>query len=161
MVHSPDSDTDFFDIVTGISQGDTLTSFQFKICLEYILWTSIDLMKEKVLILKKAKSKWYPAETTPDADYLDDLTFLANVLAQAESLEQASRSNGLYSDETNFLCFKRHGAASTLNDNPLKFVDSYTSVAISHQIKTISKNGQQRQGQLSIGNRLYGNLIFD
>ena len=45
-VHSPDGDTDFFDIVSGVLQRDASTPYLFIICLDYILRTSIDLMKE-------------------------------------------------------------------------------------------------------------------
>ena len=45
MVRSPDSDTDIFDFVAGVLQGDTLAPFQFIINQDYILWTSIDRMK--------------------------------------------------------------------------------------------------------------------
>ena len=44
-VHSPDGDTDYFDIVAGVRQGDTLTPYRFIICLDYVLTPSIDLMK--------------------------------------------------------------------------------------------------------------------
>ena len=44
-IRSPDGDTDYFDIVAGVMQGDTLDPFLF-ICLNYVLRTSIDLMKE-------------------------------------------------------------------------------------------------------------------
>ena len=44
-VHSLDGDTVYFDIVTGVLQGDTLTPYLFIICLEYMLRTSIDKMK--------------------------------------------------------------------------------------------------------------------
>ena len=37
MVHSSDGDSDFFDIVTGVLQGDTLAPFLVIICLYYIL----------------------------------------------------------------------------------------------------------------------------
>ena len=57
-VCSPDGDTDFFDIVGGILQGNTLTSYLFIICLDYKLWMSIDLMKENGL-LEKARSRQY------------------------------------------------------------------------------------------------------
>ena len=77
-VHSLDGDTDFFDIVAGVLQGDTLTPYLFIICLDYVLWISIDLMKENGFTLKKAKSRWYPAETVMDIDYIDDIVFLAN-----------------------------------------------------------------------------------
>ena len=46
MVRSPDGDTDFFDIVTGVLQGDTLASFLSMICQDYLLCTSIDLIQE-------------------------------------------------------------------------------------------------------------------
>ena len=45
-VGSPDGDTDYFDIVAGVLQGDTLTPYLFIICLLYVRRTSIDLRKE-------------------------------------------------------------------------------------------------------------------
>ena len=45
-IHTLDGDTDFFDIIAGILKGDTLVQYLFIICLNYILWTLIDLMKE-------------------------------------------------------------------------------------------------------------------
>ena len=47
-VHSPDGDTDFYEIVAGVVQADTLTPYQFINCLDYVLRTSIDLMKENI-----------------------------------------------------------------------------------------------------------------
>ena len=44
-ISSPDSDTDFFDSVTGVLQGDTLIPYLFIICLDYVLQLSVDLMK--------------------------------------------------------------------------------------------------------------------
>ena len=48
-VCSPDGDTDFFDIVTGILKGETLAPYLFFICLDCLLRTSIDLMKKMAL----------------------------------------------------------------------------------------------------------------
>ena len=59
-VLSPDMDTDFFDIVAGALPGDTLAQYLFIFCLDFLLRTSIDLMKENGFTLKKAKSRWYP-----------------------------------------------------------------------------------------------------
>ena len=53
-VRSSDRDTDFFDIVASVLKEDTLTSYLFIICLDYVLQTSIDLIKEKCFTLKKA-----------------------------------------------------------------------------------------------------------
>ena len=44
-VRSPDGDTEYFDIVAGVLQGDTLAPYLFIICLDYVLRTSIDKMK--------------------------------------------------------------------------------------------------------------------
>ena len=53
---SPDGDADFFDIVAGVLQGDTLAPYLFLICLDYILRTSRDLMKENDFILEKQEA---------------------------------------------------------------------------------------------------------
>ena len=52
-VRSLDGDTDFFDIVAGVLQGYTIVPYLFIIFLDYLLRTSIDLMKEKGFTLKK------------------------------------------------------------------------------------------------------------
>ena len=78
---SPDGDTDFFDV--GILQGGTLAPYLFIICLDYVLRTSIDLIKENGFTLKKKKKgkeqtisrtnyygrRLYLAQTIMDADY--------------------------------------------------------------------------------------------
>ena len=72
-VSSPDGDTDYFDIVAGVQQGDALAPYLFIICLDYVLRTSIDRMKENDLKLTKKRSRRYPAKTITDADYADDI----------------------------------------------------------------------------------------
>ena len=49
---SLDGDIDFLDIVAGVLQGDALAPYLFIICLDYILWTLLDLMKENEYIYK-------------------------------------------------------------------------------------------------------------
>ena len=71
-VRSPDGDTEYFDIVAGILQGDTLAPYLFIICLDYVLRTSIDKIRENGFELTKRRSKRYPAKTITDADYADD-----------------------------------------------------------------------------------------
>ena len=99
-VCSPDGDTDFFGIVDGVLQGDTLAPYLFLICLDYILRTSIDLMKKNVFTLKNAKCRRYPAQIITDDDYANDIALMANTLFQAESLldslEQVVRVIGLH-----------------------------------------------------------------
>ena len=72
----------------------------FITCLDWILQTSIDQIKENGFTLKKARSKWYLAETISDADYIDDLVLLTNTSAQDKSqlhsLKQAAGGSSLY-----------------------------------------------------------------
>ena len=79
-VRSPDGDTDYFDIVTGVLQGDTLAPYLFIICLDYVLRTSIDKIEENGFKLTKERSRRYPAKTITDTDYINDIAILANHL---------------------------------------------------------------------------------
>ena len=81
-----DRDTDYFDIVAGVLQRDTLAPYLFIICLDYVLRTSIDKMKENGFKLTKEKSRRYPAQTITDTDSADYIALLANVPAQARTL---------------------------------------------------------------------------
>ena len=55
-VRSPDGKTDYFDIVAGVLQGDTLAPYLFIIYLDYVLRKSIDKIKENGLQLTKKRS---------------------------------------------------------------------------------------------------------
>ena len=131
-VRSPDGDTEYFDIVAGVLQGDTLAPYLFIICLDYVLRTSIDKIKENGFELTKKRSRRYPATTITDADYADDIAILANTPDQAEtllhSLERAAASIGLHvnAHKTEYMCYNQTGDISTLKGTPLKLVDKFT-----------------------------------
>ena len=67
-VHSPDRDTEYFDIVAGVLQGGTLAPYLFIICRDYVLRTSIDKIRENGFELTKKRSRRYPAKTVTEAD---------------------------------------------------------------------------------------------
>ena len=56
-VRSPDTDTGYFDIVADVLQGDTFAPYLLIICLDYVLRTSIDLMKKKKKRFQAGKGK--------------------------------------------------------------------------------------------------------
>ena len=122
-VRSPDGDTEYFDIVAGVLQGDTLAPYLFIICLDYELRTSIDKIRENGFELTKKRSRRYPAKTITDADYADDIEILANTPNRAEtllhSLERAAAGIGLRvnAHKTEYMYF---------NQTPLKLVDKFT-----------------------------------
>ena len=67
-----------------------------------------------------------------DVDYADDIAFLANKPAQAEtllhSLEWAATDIGLHinTDKTEYMCFNQRGYIFILNGSSLKLVDKFT-----------------------------------
>ena len=131
-VRSPDGDTEHFDIIAGVLLGDTLAPYLFIICLDYVLRTSIDKIRENGFELTKKRNRRYPAKTITDADYADDIAILANAPNQAEtllhSLERAAANIGLYvnAHKTEYMCYNQTGYISTLEGTPLKLVDKFT-----------------------------------
>ena len=67
-----------------------------------------------------------------DVYYANDIAFLANTPAQAEtllhSLERPAASIGLRVnlDKIEYICFNQTGDISTLNGSPLKLVEKFT-----------------------------------
>ena len=106
-----DRDRNYFNIIAGVLQGDTLAPYLFNICLDYVLRTCIDEMKDNGFKLIKERSRRYPAQTITDADYADDIALLANTPTQAgpqlHSLELAAASLGLHDNENKakYMCF--------------------------------------------------------
>ena len=84
-VRSPDGDSEYLDIESGVLQGDTLATYPFIICLDYVFRTSIDKIRENGFELSKERIRMYPAKTITDADYADDIALQANTPNQAET----------------------------------------------------------------------------
>ena len=67
-VCSPDGDTDNFDIDAGVQHGDTLAPYLFIICLDNVLRTSIDILKDNSPSWQREKDtphKELRTQTTP------------------------------------------------------------------------------------------------
>ena len=115
-VRSLDGDTDYFGFVAVVRLGNTLAPDLFIICLDNVLRTSKDIMKENGFKLAKEE-----AQTITDADDADDIALLANTPAQAEtqlhSLERAAASIDLNvnADKTEYMYFNQRGDNSALN----------------------------------------------
>ena len=135
-VRSPDWDTDYFNIVAEVLQGDTLAPYLLIICLDYVLRTSIDEIKENGFELTK-KRRRYPAKAITDTDYADDLAIMVNTPAQALTLlhspERAAAGIGLHvnAHKTEYICFNHTGDIYTLGGSSLKHVDKFTYIGSS------------------------------
>ena len=128
---SPDGDREYFDIVAGVLQGDTLAPYLFIICLDYVLRTSIDKIRENSFELTKKRSRRYAAKTITDADNADDIAILANTPNQAKtqlhSLERAAAGIGFHvnAHKTEYMCYNHTSNISTLDGTSLKLSDIF------------------------------------
>ena len=117
-VRSLDGDTDYFDIVAGVLQGDTLAPYLFIICVDYVLRMSIGKMKDNGFKLAKERSRRYSAQTITDVDYADDIALLANTPAQVKtllhSLERAAAGIGHHvnAHKMEYMCFNQRADIS-------------------------------------------------
>ena len=151
LVRSPDGDTDFFEILAGVLQGDTLAPFLFIICLDYVLRTSVDTNKQLGLTLQTANGRRHPAVNITDADYADDLALLSNTIKGAEQLlhhlEEAAANIGLSvnAKKTEFISYNEQGAIQSKNDIPLLKVDDFTYLG--SNIASTEKDIQIRIGK--------------
>ena len=159
---SPDGDTDYFDIVTGVLQRDKVASYLFIICLEYVLRTSIDLMKENSFKLAKERNRRYPTQTITRVDFTDDVVLLANTPARAKSLlhslERAAITIGLYvnAQKTGSICFNLRGDISILKSSPLKLVDKFTYLESNVSLTENDINTRLAKAWTAIDRLLYG-----
>ena len=134
MVRSPDGDTDFFEITSGVLQGDTLAPYLFVICLDYILRKALDSDKELGFTLVEYKSRRHPAVKITDADYADDLAIISDYLSDSSALlhklEEAASEIGLYvnAKKTEFICYNQQHTSTikSYQNNNISAVKEFT-----------------------------------
>ena len=127
-VSSLNRHTDFIDVAAGVLRGNTLVPYLFIICLDYVLVTSIDVIKEIAFTLKKAISRRYLADTIMDVDNADDIALFPFTLTLAKSLlhslEPATRGIGFHWNAHKTVnTYFNQVDISTLNGCSLKFLD--------------------------------------
>lgn len=88
-VLSPDGETELFDIVAGVLQGDTLAPYLFVIVLDYALRAAIDGKEEQLgFKLMKRQSRRIGPIVMTDLDFADDIALLSEEIDQAQELLQ-------------------------------------------------------------------------
>ena len=133
MVRSPDGDT-FFEITTGVLQGDTLATFLFILFLDYILKTAIDKSTELGFTLTQRRSRRYPSLHITDIDYADiDIAVNTNTMNDENTLlhqiEETADDIGLdiNSDNTEYMRLNPNsddGNMKSKNGNIIKQVEN-------------------------------------
>ena len=133
MVRSPDVDTPYFEITTGVLQGDTLAPFLFIICLDYVLRKSLDDSKHLVITIKKRMSNRHPAIYITDTDYADDLAITSDNVEDANimlhKIEEAAAEIGLgvNADKTEYISLnqKNNSCIKSLKGKIIKQVNDF------------------------------------
>ena len=91
--------TDYFNILTGIFQGDTLAPLLFIIVIDYILRKTFKTTSEPGIEIAPRSGSRSPAKHIRDLSYADDITLLAHSLQEAQNLlsnlEKAALQVGL------------------------------------------------------------------
>ena len=133
-VISPDGETEFFDILAGVLQGDTLAPFLFAIVLDYAMRRALDGNEEQLgLVIEKRRSRRYPQVTITDLDFADDIALVAENLLQAQKMlakvEGEARCIGLYTNakktEVMQINYEDDTPLKTLDGSSLKIVTNF------------------------------------
>lgn len=86
-VISPDRETDVFEILTGVLQGDTLAPYLFVIVLNYALREAIEGKEEELgFQLERRRSRGIGPKVLTDLDFADDIALLSEEIQQAQEL---------------------------------------------------------------------------
>ena len=85
FVRFPGGDTEFFDSIAGVLQGDTLAPYLFIIVLHYVL-RNLDQNKNLGFPFRDQLSTRYPVDMLTDTDFADDLALLSDKIKNAEKL---------------------------------------------------------------------------
>ena len=100
-VITPDGETEVFNIVAGVLQGDTLAPYLFTIVLDHIMRQTVgDIESELGFEIERRRSRRHPSTAISDLDFADDIALLSEEIDQAqqllERLEQQSAKVGLH-----------------------------------------------------------------
>jgi len=122
-VTSPDGDTELFEILAGVLQGDTLAPYLFIIVLDYALRMAIAGREEELgFHLVRRLSRRIGAVVVTDMDFADDIALLSNDIYQAQQLlqrvEESVARVGLKmnSSKTKFMAYNISDASIKTSD---------------------------------------------
>ena len=130
-VVSPDGNTDYFKILAGVQQGDTLAPFLFIIILDYAMRKAITTNENLGFTLHPRRSRRHEAIKITDAIFADDLAALSDTMVDAEMLlhkiEKSAKEIGLHINEskTEYMSYLTEGDLYSLNVTKLKKVDHF------------------------------------
>ena len=133
-VLSPGGETEYFLILAGVLQGDTLTPYIFTIMIDYAMRQAIgnDALELGFKIDRKRSRRHNPNVIT-DLDFADDIALMAEELEQAQDFLHCVQENAakiglhLNSDKTEFMTFNevQDTILKTVNNENIKKIDNF------------------------------------
>ena len=131
-VVSPDGDTEEFEIVAGVLQGDTLAPYLFTIVLDYVMREAMIKTDNPGFTLSKRRSRRHPPVRLSDLDFADDIALTLDTLQEAQSLltsvETAAANVGLHlnATKTEMIVYNQQiEMINSLNGEQIKSVDDF------------------------------------
>ena len=128
-VLSPDGETEFFEILAGVLQGDTLAPYIFTIMIDYAMRQAIG---NDALDLGFKLDRISSPEVITDLDFADDIALVTEELEQAHDFLHRVQENAakiglhLNPDKTEFMSFNQAQdfVLKTVNNENIKKVDN-------------------------------------
>ena len=153
-IMTSDGETEPFETLAGILQGDTLAPFLFIIVVDYILRVSVDTKSEEGVQLSPKLGTRHQAKHLTDTDFADDIALISRSIQGVQkllsALEYASNCVGLYLNELKTEHLHKSFTnqpivdVKTLNNSSLRRVDDYKYLG--SFISSSEKDFQIRKG---------------
>ena len=133
-VVTPDGETEFFEILAGVLQGDTLAPFLFAIVLDYAMRQALQGREEELgFKLDRRRSRRKHPTIITDTDFADDIALVTEEIAQAQKLldcvETEAGKIGLHlnAKKTESMQFNQEHPTAILakNGSIIKTVDNF------------------------------------
>ena len=86
-VITPDGETEFFEILAGVLQGDTLAPFLFAIVLDYAMRQALNGREEELgFKIERRRSRRHRPVVVTDTDFADDIALLCEGIEEAQEM---------------------------------------------------------------------------
>ena len=153
-VISPDGETELFEILAGVLQGDTLAPYLFIIILDYAMREALKGREEELgFTLQQRLSRRHDPIVLTDLDFADDSALVSESLVQAqimlERVETSTAKIGLHlnSDKTEVMLFNQTTTPtlSSRNKQEIKQVSDFKYLGA--WMSSSSKDIGVRKGQ--------------
>ena len=112
QVVTEDGNTNFFPIIAGVQQGDTLAPYLFIIILDYVMRIAMAKDDNFRITLHQWRGRHCLAVCLTDADFADDIALLSDTMNEGQVLlnavESATQSVGLVMNagKMKFMCYE-------------------------------------------------------